>query len=258
MLTLAALGLGLIQTRSGGQPKPGRRVGLPALHRDHAIIDVELEMVDEPMAHLAQRQPVPHRHRPGADEALPAGPQRQPLDRAAGGIGPVEHPDRLAVRRRRLEHVEQGGDEGVDAAADVLQIDQDHVERAHRLARRPPHLAIEAEHRHAVGRIGDNPAIPSYCPGGRRARHAAARTRPMTFEPRRDQRVERCGSGPPSPRRDGRAGRRACPRAARAGRGRRAGGRCRISCAGCCREFERKAIADDGNRARPGGCASAQ
>jgi hypothetical protein len=155
MLRLAALGLGLIQTRSGGQPKPGASSGLPALHLDHAIIDVELEVIDEPAAELAERQAVAHRHRPGADEALPARAQRQPFDRAARGIGPVEHPDALAVLGRGFEHVEQRRDEGVDAAAEVLQVDQDRVERAHRLAGRAAHLAVEAEHRDAVDRIGE-------------------------------------------------------------------------------------------------------
>ena len=155
MLRLAALGLGLIHTRSGGQPKPGRRVGLPALHLDHAIIDVELEVVDEPVAELAERQAVAHRHRARADEAFPAGPQRQALDRAPGRIGPVEHPHALAMLGRGLEHVEQRGDEGVDAAAEVLEVDQDRVERAHRLAGRAANLAVEAEHRNAVDRIGE-------------------------------------------------------------------------------------------------------
>ena len=155
MLRLAALGLGLIHTRSGGQPKPGASSGLPALHLDHPVIDVELEVVDEPAAELAQRQAVAHRHRPGADEALPARAQRQPFDRPPGGIGPVEHPHALAVLGRGFEHVEQRRDEGVDPAAEVLQVDQDRVERAHRLAGRAAHLAVEAEHRDAVDGIGE-------------------------------------------------------------------------------------------------------
>ena len=130
MLRLAALGDGLIQMRSSRPAETRRGVWRPALHLDDPIIDVEVEMADEPVAHLAQRQPVAHGHRPGADEALPARQQRSALDRAAGGVGTVEHPDGLAVLGRGLEHVEQGRDEGVDPAAEVLQVDQDGVEGA--------------------------------------------------------------------------------------------------------------------------------
>ena len=132
----------------------GRIVGRPAVHLDHPVIQVEVEMGDEPAAHLPQSQPVPHRHRTGADEAFPAGAERQPLDRSSCGIGAIEHPDRLPMPGRRLEHVEQGGDEGVDPAADILEIDQDHIECAHALAGRAADLAIEAEHRDVGGRIG--------------------------------------------------------------------------------------------------------
>ena len=89
----------------------------------------------------------------GADEALPAGPQRQAFDRPAGRIGPVEHPHGLPVFRRRFQHVAQRRDEGVDAAAEILQVDQQHVERVHHRVGRPAHLAVEAEHRNAVHRI---------------------------------------------------------------------------------------------------------
>ncbi len=54
----------------------------------------------------------------------------------------------------RFEDVEQRRHEGVDAAADILEIDQHDVERAHALPGRPADLAIEAEHRHIVGRVG--------------------------------------------------------------------------------------------------------
>ena len=55
---------------------------------------------------------------------------------------------------RGLEQVEQRRDEGVDAAAEVLQVEQEHVGRAHHLPGRTAHLAVKAEHRNAVGRIG--------------------------------------------------------------------------------------------------------
>ena len=152
-------------------------VGLPPFHRDDAIIDVQLEVIDEPMAELAQRQAVAHRDRAGADEAFPAGPERQPLDRAAGGIGPVEHPHRLAVLGRGFEHVEQGRDEGVDAAAEVLEVDQHRVEARHHLAGRAADLAVEAEHRDAEDADRYNRGSRPYCPACRPSGHAAGRRR---------------------------------------------------------------------------------
>ena len=112
-------------------------------------------MADEPVPHLAHRQPVPHHHRPRADKAFPALAEPRALDRTPGRVGPVEHPYRLAMLGGGFEDVEQGRHIGVDAAAQILQVDEHHVEGVHRLPRRPPHLAIEAEHRHAVSRIGE-------------------------------------------------------------------------------------------------------
>ena len=96
-----------------------------------------------------------HRQRPRADEAFPAGAERQALDGAAGGIGAIEHPDGLAVLRRRFEDVKERGDEGVDAAAEILEVDEQHVERPHRLAGGAAHFAVEAEDGDAVDRIGE-------------------------------------------------------------------------------------------------------
>ena len=94
-----------------------------------------------------------HRQRPGADEAFPAGAQRQALDRPADGIGPVQHPHRFAALRRRFQHVAQRGDEGVDAAAEILQVDQHDVEGVHHRIGRLAHFAVEAENRDAEHRI---------------------------------------------------------------------------------------------------------
>ena len=226
MLRLAALGLGLIHTRSGGQPKPGRLVGLPALHLDHAIVDVEVEVVDEPLAELAERQAVAHRDRAGADEALPARTKRQPLDRSAGGIGPVEHPHALAMLGGGFEHVKQGRDVGVDAAAEVLQVDQDRVERAHRLAGRAAVLAVEAEDGDSVGRVGEvrglhHIVLEVAADAMLGAEHGGH------VQPGRGQRVEAVRQVVGHRRRMGEQAPRACPRAAREGRGRRAGGRYR-------------------------------
>ena len=55
--------------------------------------------------------------------------------------------------RGRLEHVAQGRDERVDAATEILQIDEQHVECVHHRIRRPAHVAVKTEDRNAVHRI---------------------------------------------------------------------------------------------------------
>src|SRR6185312_6930292 len=47
------------------------------------------------------------------------------------------------------------GDEGVDPAAEILKVDEDGVERAHRLPARATDLAVQAEYRNLVNRIGE-------------------------------------------------------------------------------------------------------
>src|SRR5690606_21612606 len=136
-----------------GPAKTGPGFGEPVVHLDDAKSHIEAGGPDEPMAHLAHRQAVSHRHRPGANEALLPGKQQSPLDWSARGVGPVEHPDLLAVPRGFLEQVEQRRTEGVDSAAEVLQVEQENVGRVHHLAGGTAYLAIEAEQRNAVSRI---------------------------------------------------------------------------------------------------------
>ena len=105
------------------------------------------------MPHLAHSQPMAHRHRPGTDEALLTRHQQCSLHRAASRIGPIQHPDLLAMRRPSFEQIEQRGDEGVDAAAEVLQIEQKHIGSGHHLPAGAAQLSVKAEDRDVVGRI---------------------------------------------------------------------------------------------------------
>ncbi|ENO77337.1 sulfate transporter [Thauera sp. 63] len=132
----------------------GRSLGLPAFHVDHPAVDVELQCGDEPARQFAHRQAVAHRQGAGADEAFPAFAQQCAFHRPAGGVGAVQHPDRLAVPGRFFQHVAQRGDEGVDAAAQVLQVDQQHVEAVHHRRGGATDLAVQAEHRDAQQRVG--------------------------------------------------------------------------------------------------------
>ena len=104
--------------------KTRRSLGLPAVHGDYLAFDIEPEFGDEPACQLTHRQPVSHRQGAGTDEAFPAGAQRQTLDRTPRRIRAIQHPHPLAVLRRGFEHVAQGGDERVDTAAEILQVDQ--------------------------------------------------------------------------------------------------------------------------------------
>ena len=144
--------------RAGVDPGPlaerpaeaGAGFGLPVAHGNDLPVEVELQRAHEPAGELAQGEAVAHRQRAGADETLPARAQGQPFDRPARGVRTVEDIDALAVRGGGFEHVAQGGDEGVDAAAEVLQVDQQDVESLHHRRGRPPDFAVEAEDRDAV------------------------------------------------------------------------------------------------------------
>ena len=171
------------------------------------------------MAHLAQGQAVTHDHRTRADEALPTRTEQCALDRASCRIGAVEHPYRSAMLGRGLEHIEQRRNEGVDATADVLQVDQHDIEGAHRLAGRAPHLAVEAEHR-TCRPSRCNRATPSYCPGGRRERRCCGPNTALMFTPAATSFEAVRGRGD---RGRGATAPRACPRAGLEARGRRAG-----------------------------------
>ena len=96
---------------------------------------------------------MPHRQWPSADKAFPALAQSQSLGWTADRIGPVQYPHRLAVLGSGFEHIPERSDERVDAAAQVLQIDQDDIERIEHGRGRPTHFAVQTEHRDAVHRI---------------------------------------------------------------------------------------------------------
>ncbi len=105
------------------------------------------------MRKLAEREPVSHRHRACTDETLPALAQAHAFDRAAGRIRPIQDPHGLAALRALFQHVTQGRDERVDAAAEILQIDEQHIEAIHHRRGRTTHLTVETEDRNAERRI---------------------------------------------------------------------------------------------------------
>ncbi len=94
-----------------------------------------------------------HGQRPCSYKAFPTLAEFEPLDGSPSRIGPVEHPDRLAVLRSRFENIAQSCDEGIDTTAYVLQVDEQHVETIHHCRRGTAHLAVEAKNRNPVHRV---------------------------------------------------------------------------------------------------------
>ena len=104
---------------------------------------------------LADRHAVAHRNRKLADKRAPGLLQARAFDRlAANRVRPIADHDRQPAARRRAHAVGHRVDVGVDARADVLQIDDEHVEAVEHLGRRLARVAVEREHRHAP------PAVP--------------------------------------------------------------------------------------------------
>jgi hypothetical protein len=136
MKGVAAFGLGLTQARSAG-PAPR-----PAPQGHHVEVSVEAPRV--PAGELAEGEAVPQDQPRRPHEALVARPQKAPLDGPAGGVRPVEHPERLAGAGAVLHRPERGGHEGVDAGSDVLQIDEEDVEGVEHLLGQPACIAVEA------------------------------------------------------------------------------------------------------------------
>jgi hypothetical protein len=87
---------------------------------------------------------VTHGQRSRADKAFPTGPQCQAFDRPADRIGAIENPHFLAVLRGRFQHVAQARDESVDAAAQILQVDEDDIEGVHHRVGGFSHLAVQS------------------------------------------------------------------------------------------------------------------
>ena len=127
---------------------------IPAFHLDDLELDVELQRAHEPARELSERETVTHRHRTRADEAFPSGCEPQPFYGPADRVGAVEHPHRFVVRGRRFEDIAQRRDERIDPAAEVLQVDEQHVESRHHLCGGPTHVTVEAENRNAVYAVG--------------------------------------------------------------------------------------------------------
>ena len=103
---------------------------------------------------FGQSESVPHRHRHPADEAGEVRIQDRPLeDVAAERIGPVEHKDGNALLGRRLKTKAQRPEVGVNARADVLQVDDQDIETLEHRLSRFSHIGVKTVHRDLSQRI---------------------------------------------------------------------------------------------------------
>ena len=110
-------------------------------------------LVEQPRK-LGDGHAVAHGHAELADEGLKAWFERRSFNlHPADGIGPVADDDRQAMTRRGPQAVRHGVDEGVDARADVLKVDDEHVDEIEHLLGRLARLAIEREDRHVAAPV---------------------------------------------------------------------------------------------------------
>ena len=90
------------------------------------------------------RHAVTDRHREVTDEAELRLVERRAFDlEAVDRVGAVEHDDRQLPLRRLLHHVRHRGHVGVEARADVLEVDHDRVEPLEHRRGRTPAVAVE-------------------------------------------------------------------------------------------------------------------
>ena len=175
-------------------------------------VGAEAELRVEQPRQLADRHAVPHRDRELADERLEARCERRALHvHAVDRVGAVADDDRHAVPRARAQAVGHRVDVGVDARADVLQVDDERVETAQHVRGRLARLAVErvAPARGAPGRRGA--ASRSCCPARRSGSRAAARRSRRASRRRPPPADRRRARSRDRPTRDCRRCRRACP-----------------------------------------------
>ena len=126
----------------------------PVLHRHHGEVGADAATLVEESRKLANRHSVTHRDRKLADERLEAVDERRTVDLiAADRIGTIGDDDRHPVLPARAQAVGHGVHERIDARADVLEIDHEHVDPVEHLRRWFPRLAVQRVHRHTASGI---------------------------------------------------------------------------------------------------------
>ena len=122
----------------------------PALAGDHGEVEVELQIGCEHRREFADRHAVAERDRMAADERAATLVHQRTGDRdTVDRIWPVEHHEGLFMLGRRLHRLEHGRDIGIEAAADVLNVEHERIDLGEHLRRGSLRLAVEALHGNA-------------------------------------------------------------------------------------------------------------
>ena len=126
----------------------------PAVHLDDFQRRAKVELLVEEAGELADRHPVAHRNGKQPDERFvsrqePRAFDVDPVDR----VRPVADDHGNAVPAARAQAIRHRVDVGIDARADVLQVDHHGVDVAQHLGGRLARLAVERVDRDAPARI---------------------------------------------------------------------------------------------------------
>ena len=146
------LGDGLIHGRpvSSNQSSP-----LPVLDRHDGQVGADVVLAVEQPRQLPHRHAVADRHREVADEAELRLVEHRALDlKPVDRVRPVEHDDRHLPLRRLLHGIGHRRHVGVEARADVLEIDDERVDAVEHRRRRPAAVAVERVDRQAGLGVG--------------------------------------------------------------------------------------------------------
>ena len=127
--------------RSDGQEVFGGMGVVAALH-DRQVARLRPPFANGHAGDFAHRQSVEHgdRNRPDARFVLHV--ENGSVDKMPVGIGAVEHHDQAAEIGAGVHHPQHRDIIGIEAQTHVLHVDDQHVERAHRLVRRPFRVAV--------------------------------------------------------------------------------------------------------------------
>ena len=111
-------------------------------------------LVEQPRQ-LADRHAVPHGHAVTARRRIRSRARASGLRLATPpiGLGRSQTMTGMPGTRRGAQAIGHGVDEGVDARADVLEVDHQHVDQREHLLRRLARLAVQREDRHVAPRI---------------------------------------------------------------------------------------------------------
>ena len=152
---------GALQRRQVGRRQHPRQprlvvvlVSAPAREGQHLDRGPQIEALVAQAGELADGQAVAQGYRKLSHERLVAGPQHRAFDGvAADGVGPVADDHRDPAGRAGLQAFGHRVDVGVDAGADVLQVDDEQIDIGKHRRRGRAGLPVQGVHRHLEPRM---------------------------------------------------------------------------------------------------------